>query len=29
MILIGSSAIKFWYPDFPREPKVKTVTVFE
>jgi len=21
MILIGSSAIKYWYPDFPREPK--------
>jgi len=21
MILIGSSAIKHWYPDFKREPK--------
>ena len=27
MILIGSSAIKFWYPDFPREPKDKDYVV--
>jgi hypothetical protein len=27
MILIGSSAIKYWYPDFPREPKDKDYAV--
>ena len=21
MILIGSKAIKYWFPDFPRDPK--------
>lgn len=27
MILIGSDAIKYWYPDFPREPKDKDYAV--
>ncbi len=27
MILIGSSAIKYWYPDFPRKPKDKDYAV--
>lgn len=27
MILIGSTALKYWYPDFPREPKDKDYAV--
>lgn len=27
MLLIGSTAIKYWYPDFPREPKDKDYIV--
>lgn len=29
MILIGSKAIKYWFPDFPREPKDTDYVMFE
>lgn len=29
MILIGSKAIKHWFPDFKRKPVEKTITVYE
>ena len=29
MIIIGSTAIKFWYPDFKREPKDLDLILYE
>lgn len=29
MIVIGSTVIKYWFPDFNREPKEITITIYE